>query len=113
MTAPDPTAPAAQPAQADRLSSEQLQHLAFLARLELKPQEEEAIKEELNDLLGYFQQLQAVDTGGVEPLQRPLPLSGELRADEPGMTLSQAEVLALAPASEQGFVRLPRTLDTE
>lgn len=111
MTASEPPVTAA-PGH-DRLSTAQLEHLAFLARLELKPHEEEAIREELNGLLGYFQQLQAVDTEGVDPLQRPLPLSGQLRADTAGEPLPQAEVLALAPAAEGGFVRLPRTLDTD
>ncbi|MDO4263986.1 MAG: Asp-tRNA(Asn)/Glu-tRNA(Gln) amidotransferase subunit GatC [Deinococcus sp.] len=111
MTAPDLSVPATQ--QADHLSSAQLQHLARLARLELNPQEEDAIRDELNELLGYFQELQSVDTDGVEPMQRPLPLESKLRADEPGPALPQAEVLALAPAAAGGFVRLPRTLDTD
>ncbi|GHG07854.1 glutamyl-tRNA(Gln) amidotransferase subunit C [Deinococcus piscis] len=111
MTAPETPVTAA-PGD-DRLSTAQLEHLASLARLELKPQEEGPMREELNELLGYFQQLQAVDTSGVEPMQRPLPLDSQLRPDEPGETLSQAEVLALAPAAAGGFVRLPRTLDTE
>ncbi|MFC6616753.1 Asp-tRNA(Asn)/Glu-tRNA(Gln) amidotransferase subunit GatC [Deinococcus radiophilus] len=101
------------PVSESSLSTEQLEHLARLARLELKPDEEVAIRGELNELLDYFQQLQAVETEGVEPMQRPLPLSDHLRPDVAGSTLPQAEVVALAPAHVGGLVRLPRTLDSD
>ena len=95
------------------LSPKQLQHLAFLSRLELAPEREAPLRDELNEVLAYFEQLQAVDTAGVLPLQRPLAPSEQLRPDHPGKPLPQAEVLALAPAHEGGLVRIPRTLDTE
>ena len=93
------------------LSVEELQHLAYLARLELRPEEIEPMQREMNELLGYFQQLQTVDTEGIEPMQRPLRLSPNLRPDQAGLPLPQAEALALAPATDGDFVSLPRTLE--
>lgn len=113
---PDATQPPASPALT--LSRAELEHLARLARLDLKSDQLAPMQREINELLGYFQQLRAVNTTGpdgqeIAPMQRPLPLSPELRADKAGESLPQAVVLALAPATNGDFVSVPRTLETE
>lgn len=113
MTVERPTVAQADTPQGDLLTTEQLEHLAFLARLELKPAEQAEMCREVNELLGYFRDLQAVDTADIKPMQRPLPVSDQLRADTATGPLPQHEVLALAPAHEGGFIRIPRTLDVD
>ncbi len=93
------------------LSDEQMAHLQRLARLDLDPEEVDAVKGDLHALLAYVDQLRSVDVEGLEPLVRPLPPHDTRRPDEPTAPLPQADALRLAPASQDGFVRVPRTVD--
>ncbi|WP_034383505.1 Asp-tRNA(Asn)/Glu-tRNA(Gln) amidotransferase subunit GatC [Deinococcus sp. YIM 77859] len=95
------------------IDAAQVEHLARLARLELTPEERRSMLADLNRILGYFEQLSAVDTNGVEEMQRPVALVNVLREDEPGEVFSPEVVAALAPEMEGGFVRVPRTVEAE
>lgn len=95
------------------IDAAQLEHLAHLARLELTPQERATMQTDLNAILGYFEQLSAVDTSGVEEMQRPVALVNVLRDDVPGEVFSRDVALALAPETEGGFVRVPRTVEQD
>ncbi|HEX7022461.1 MAG TPA: Asp-tRNA(Asn)/Glu-tRNA(Gln) amidotransferase subunit GatC [Trueperaceae bacterium] len=94
------------------ISDEELAHLANLARLELSPGEALTIRSDLNSLLGYFEQLRNLDTDGVEELTRPVATRNVFRDDEARPGLAPEEVLALAVDTEDGFVKVPRTVDT-
>ena len=95
------------------IDAAQLDHLALLARLELTPEEREAMRADLNSILGYFEQLRAVDTDGVEEMQRPVDLVNVLREDVPGERFGPEVVAALAPEMQDGFVRVPRTVEQD
>ena len=69
--------------------------------------------QDLNAILGYFEQLSAVDTTGVEEMQRPVALVNVLRDDEPGVAFGPEVVAALAPETQDGFVRVPRTVEQD
>lgn len=91
----------------------QVGHLAHLARLELTPEERETMGQDLNAILGYFEQLSAVDTTGMQEMQRPVALVNVLRDDKPGEVLGRGVVEALAPETQDGFVRVPRTVEQD
>lgn len=95
------------------IDAAQVEYLAQLARLELTPGERETMREDLNRILGYFEQLSAVDTSGVEEMQRPVDLVNVLRDDVPGERFTPEVVAALAPEMQDGFVRVPRTVETD
>ncbi len=95
------------------IDAAQIEHLATLARLELTPEERGAMQQDLNRVLGYFEQLRAVDTSGVEEMQRPVDLVNVLRDDVPGEAFSPDVVRALAPETQDGFIRVPRTVEAE
>ena len=95
------------------IDAAQIEHLARLARLDLTPGERETMQTDLNAILGYFEQLSAVDTTGVEEMQRPVALVNVLRDDEPGEVLGRSVVEALAPETQDGFVRVPRTVEAD
>lgn len=95
------------------LDAGEVGHLARLARLDLTPQEQEALRGDLGRILGYFEQLRAVDTAGVEEMQRPVTLVNVLRDDVPGEVFAPEVVATLAPEMEGGFVRVPRTVETD
>ena len=94
------------------VTPEIIKQVALLARLRLEGQALAQLAVQLDEILQYVQQLQAVDTARVEPTSHVLPLSNVLRKDEPGPCLSQDAVLALAPASQRPFVTVPKVLDT-
>jgi aspartyl-tRNA(Asn)/glutamyl-tRNA(Gln) amidotransferase subunit C len=87
------------------------QHLAALSRLELTPAELADMQADLNKMLGYFEKLQELDTDGVPEMQRPIALVNVLRPDVPGEMFTQETVMDLAPESQDGFIRVPRTVE--
>ncbi len=93
------------------LSDAEMDHLKTLARLELSPAETEALKTDLNKLLTYFDRLSELDTEGVEELARPVVLSNVFREDVARDGLGQQGAESVAVESENGFFRVPRTVE--
>jgi aspartyl-tRNA(Asn)/glutamyl-tRNA(Gln) amidotransferase subunit C len=87
-----------------------VEHVAALARLDLTEDEVESLTRELGVILEHAGQIAALDTSGVPPTSHPLPLRNVLRADEPAPSLDRDEVLAEAPAVEDGRFRVPRII---
>ncbi len=94
----------------DRISPADVAHVARLARLELEPAELERYTEQLGSMLEHFRDIDALDLTGVEPMNQPMPLQNVLRDDVIGATLDREEVLAAAPAAEDGRFRVPPIL---
>jgi len=93
------------------LDDRDIEHLARLARLHLAEDEREALKADLRAVLEYFEQLGEVDTEGVDALVRPVLPAAEVRPDAPTPSLPRERALALANAAQDGFIRVPRTID--
>ena len=94
-----------------RLTRADVEHVARLARLGLDEEELEQLTGELGVILEHAAQVSALDTHDVPPTAHPLPLVNVLRPDVAGPSLDRDEVLAMAPASEDGRFRVPRILD--
>ena len=69
------------------------------------------IDDELGAILDYVDQLQKIDTQGVEPLAHPLPIHNVFRDDEPGPSLGVDEALANAPDRQGDFYGVPAVLE--
>ena len=95
------------------LSDQEMTHLARLARLELSPDERERLKDDLGEILAYFEQLRALDTDDVAELARPIETENVFREDGVLPPLPHLEAMKLAVASEDGFFRVPRTVDAD
>lgn len=93
------------------LSSDQVLHIARLARISVSDADVERLAAQLSDILEHFTALSAVDTDGIEPTAHPLPLSNVMRADEPAPSLSREEVLSNAPDHEDGYLRVRAVLE--
>jgi aspartyl-tRNA(Asn)/glutamyl-tRNA(Gln) amidotransferase subunit C len=93
------------------LSAEQVRWVASLARLELTSAELDAMTGQLNRIVEYVGQLQALNTDGVEPLAHALDVANVFRADEPQPSLSVDEALANAPRRSGHFYAVPAVLD--
>jgi aspartyl-tRNA(Asn)/glutamyl-tRNA(Gln) amidotransferase subunit C len=93
------------------LSKAEVLRIAELARLALTPDEVELFTRQLADILGYVEQIQALDTSGVAPTShvRHQPIE---RADIPHLSLPREAALANAPdaATEAGLFKVPRVI---
>lgn len=85
--------------------------VAGLARLQLAPAEVPHLTGELNKILGWIDQLQAVDTGETEPMTAVIPLTRAWRADAVTDGGIQPAVLANAPEAAHGFFAVPKVIE--
>lgn len=93
------------------ISDAEMTHLKTLARLELSAEETEGLKGDLNRLLEYFDTLSQLDTEGVDELARPVAVDSVFRDDVVQRGLEPDAARALGVATENGFFRVPRTVD--
>lgn len=93
------------------LTRADVEHVARLARLALTDDEVERLTDELAAVLEHAADVAALDLDGVPPTAHPLPLRNVLRADEVRRGVDRDEVLAAAPATEDGRFRVPRIMD--
>jgi aspartyl-tRNA(Asn)/glutamyl-tRNA(Gln) amidotransferase subunit C len=93
------------------LTADQVRWVAHLARLELTDAELETMTPQLSAIVDYVNQLQQVNTDGVEPLAHALEIHNVFRADEPAPSLPVDEALANAPQRHGDFYGVPAVLD--
>jgi aspartyl-tRNA(Asn)/glutamyl-tRNA(Gln) amidotransferase subunit C len=93
------------------LSLEEVRKVARLARLELTDAELARMADQLNRILGYVEQIQGLDTAGVEPLAHPLPVQNVFREDDPRPCLPVNEALANAPSRAGDYFAVPPVFD--
>jgi aspartyl-tRNA(Asn)/glutamyl-tRNA(Gln) amidotransferase subunit C len=99
---------------ADRLmsvDSPTVRKIASLARIAVTHVEVEAMVPELNNILGWIEQLGEVDVTGVEPMTAVIPNVLRLRADVVTDGGIREKVLANAPAAEHGFFGVPKVIE--
>ncbi|HZV96532.1 MAG TPA: Asp-tRNA(Asn)/Glu-tRNA(Gln) amidotransferase subunit GatC [Candidatus Nitrosocosmicus sp.] len=94
-----------------RISREDVQHVARLARLELSAEDLVRMQAELSNILAYIDKLRSVDTAGVPPTSHAVPLTNVMREDEPRPSLPLADMLANAPDAAGDFFRVPRIVE--
>jgi aspartyl-tRNA(Asn)/glutamyl-tRNA(Gln) amidotransferase subunit C len=93
------------------VTPEQIRWVAHLARLELTEAELATMTRQLTSIVDYVNQLQAVNTEGIEPLAHALPVHNVFRADEPRPSLPKDEALANAPHRQGDFFGVPAIFD--
>jgi aspartyl-tRNA(Asn)/glutamyl-tRNA(Gln) amidotransferase subunit C len=97
----------------DRITAGDVAHVARLARLQLEPHELVHFTEQLAGVMEHFADIDALDLDGVEAMTQPYPLRNVLRDDVVGPCLDRDEVLAEAPAAEDGRFLVPPILGAE
>lgn len=85
-----------------------VEHVARLARLELTEEEKIKFSKQLGDILKYMEQLNEVDTTGVEPMNHPIDFSNVMRDDEVHYEQTREELMANAPEVEQDYFKVPK-----
>ena len=88
-----------------------VRHIAKLARIAMSDEELERMVPELNNILGWVEQLGEVNTDGVEPLTAVIPNTLRLREDRVTDGNCRDDVLANAPVAEHGFFAVPKVIE--
>jgi len=92
------------------LSKKEVEHIAWLAHIELSDKEKILFTEQFNEILDYFKKIDNVDTEGVEPTYHVLDLKNVSRTDETTPSLPIEEALRNAPKKEKKFIKAPRII---
>jgi aspartyl-tRNA(Asn)/glutamyl-tRNA(Gln) amidotransferase subunit C len=93
------------------VDTKQVRHIAKLARIAMSDGEVDALVPELNSIIGWVEQLSAVDTEGVEPLTAVIDQKLRLREDKVTDGDVREAVLANAPQAEHGFFAVPKVIE--
>lgn len=93
------------------LTRDDVYRIAHLARIEINETQANATLAQLNDIFAMIEQMQRVDTEGVEPMSHPLGGSQRLRDD--AVTESDQRDLKMqnAPAQSDGLFLVPRVIE--
>jgi aspartyl-tRNA(Asn)/glutamyl-tRNA(Gln) amidotransferase subunit C len=93
------------------LTTQEVEHVARLARLRLSPEEIEKMRAQLSNILDHIDMLKEVDVADVPPTAQVTDLLNILRADEVRPSLAREDVLANAPDQQDGMFRVKAIFD--
>jgi aspartyl-tRNA(Asn)/glutamyl-tRNA(Gln) amidotransferase subunit C len=93
------------------VSTDQVRHIAKLARIAMSDAEIERLVPELNGIIGWVEQLAEVNTDGVEPLTAVIDQKLRLRDDAVTDGDCRDAVLANAPEAQHGFFAVPKVIE--
>jgi aspartyl-tRNA(Asn)/glutamyl-tRNA(Gln) amidotransferase subunit C len=93
------------------VNAQQVRHVAKLARIAMSDAEVDALVPELNNILGWVDQLAAVDTEGVEPLTAVIDQKLRLRDDVVNDGNIRDAILLNAPDAQHGFFAVPKVIE--
>jgi aspartyl-tRNA(Asn)/glutamyl-tRNA(Gln) amidotransferase subunit C len=93
------------------VDADTVRRIAHLARIAVKDEEVEHLKGELNAILAWVEQLQAVDVAGVEPMTSVTPMKMKMRKD--GVTDGgiAEDIVKNAPQSDDNFFLVPKVVE--
>jgi len=94
-----------------RITLEDVDHVARLARLELSAADKERMRGELDGILSYIDKLRALDTRDVEPTSHAVPITNVMRDDVERPSLPREDMLANAPDPHRDMFRVPRIIE--
>jgi aspartyl-tRNA(Asn)/glutamyl-tRNA(Gln) amidotransferase subunit C len=88
-----------------------IEKVAKLARLVLSEEEKRTFGDQLEQILTYMEQLNRLDTTGVEPTSHAIPIHNVFREDETRPSFPREEVMEITPEEEDGHFRVPRIIE--
>ena len=94
-----------------KISEQDIKTVASLSRLRIREEEKDDVLFQLNKILTYVENLQALDTANVEPTTYALPMQNVFRADVVKPSLERELALSNAPLKEDGYFKVPRVLE--
>lgn len=94
-----------------KITQETVEKIAHLARLDINPKEATAMQSDLTKILNWMEQLNEVDTEGIEPLTHMSNEVNVLRKDEAKNTLTRKEGLRNAPDHTESYFTVPKVVE--
>jgi len=94
-----------------KITKEEVEHVALLARLKFSESEKERFTAQLNTILEYMDQLEKVDTARVEPTFHAVARTNVFREDDVQLSISQELSLSNSPDRDRGFFRVPKIIE--
>jgi len=94
-----------------KITKQEVDHVAKLARLELSEQEQDKLTEQMSGILTYVEKLGELDTKGVDPTSHVLDIRNVMREDAGVPSLTQEQALANAPEQAAGHYKVPKIIE--
>lgn len=93
------------------ISDETIEYVGILAKLDLSEEEKEQAKKDMGNMLDYIDQLNELDTEGVEPMSHVFSIHNVFRSDEVANGDDRENMLRNAPQKKEGTYMVPKTFD--
>lgn len=94
-----------------KVTRDVVEKIAELAQLQIKDSEIDNVIEKMNQVLVMVEEMQAVDTSGIEPMAHPLDATQTLRADNITEGNQRAQFQVIAPETQAGLYLVPRVVE--
>lgn len=94
-----------------KITKEQVEHVANLARLQLKEEEKEWLTRDMANILEFADQLNELDISNVEPTAHVIPIQNVFREDAAEPSMNREELLKNAPSKENGCFYVPKIVE--
>lgn len=94
-----------------KIDQEALRKIAHLARLDVKPEEEVALLDSMDSVLSWMDQLNEINTEGVEPLIHMMDEVNNWREDVSANNLSRNQALSNAPSQDGIYIKVPKVIE--
>ncbi len=88
-----------------------IEKVSRLARIELTEEEKTIFGNQLEQILLYMEQLNQLDTVGIEPTSHAIPIYNVFREDEVKASFPREDVLDISPENEDGYFKVPRIIE--
>lgn len=95
------------------VTKDEVKHIAKLAKLEFNDEEINKYTDDLNEILGYVDKLNELDTEDVEPLSHPIEGSNVFREDKLKKSVDTEDALKNAPKSTSEYFKVPKVIKTD
>jgi aspartyl-tRNA(Asn)/glutamyl-tRNA(Gln) amidotransferase subunit C len=94
-----------------KISKEEIEHIALLARLSLSEEEKALFGTQLSSILDYMEKLNELDTRNIEPTSHVLSLNNVMRDDIPTPSIMREDALMNAPSGKEKFYKVPKIIE--
>jgi aspartyl-tRNA(Asn)/glutamyl-tRNA(Gln) amidotransferase subunit C len=94
-----------------KITIQEVEHVANLARLVFNEEEKKKLAEQLGRILDYIEQLNELDTEDVEPTSHVIPMKNVVRPDVVRPSLTRDDALANAPSDVDGLFEVPKIVE--
>ncbi len=94
-----------------KISTEQVEYVAKLARLNLNEEEKAKLTKDMENIINFADKLNELDTNGVEPTALVIPIQNVFREDIAKDSYDREKILANAPSQEDGCFKVPKIVE--